>query len=261
MTDLNGRQSEIIRELQKSSRITVAAIARQFHTSEVTIRRDLAELESLGLLRRVRGGAVSAMLRGDELPFAMRELENADRKSRIAAAAAQLIADGESVVLDSGTTGLAAAHELATRRITVMPLSLSAIGVLAGAEPVSILLPGGTVRPHEMSVVGPMVEQNLAALRFDTMLLTCCGLDVDHGVTAFDLQDAAVKRAAMRASARVIAMVDGSKFTRSAMAVVSEITALDIVVTDSFAPAEAITRLDAAGIRVVGVSEKAAVTS
>jgi DeoR/GlpR family transcriptional regulator of sugar metabolism len=250
---MNDRQAAVIRRVQQFSRVTVGALAQQLNTSEVTIRRDLAELESLGLLRRVRGGAVSAMLRGEELPFAMRELENADHKRRIAAAAVELLADGESVVLDGGTTGLAAAHELASRRVTVMPLSVTEIGVLANAKPVSLLLPGGTVRPHELSVVGPMVEQNLAAVRFDTMLLTCCGLDVDHGVTAFDLQDGAVKRAAMRASARVIAMVDGSKFTRSAMAVVCPISALDIVITDDSAPIDDVALLEQAGIRVVRV--------
>lgn len=248
---MGGRQAEIIRELKQSDRVTVAELAQRLDTSEVTIRRDLAELEGVGLLRRVRGGAVSALLRGDELPFAMRELEYGEAKRRIAAVAVGLIADGESVVLDSGTTGLAAAHEIRHRQVTVMPLSVSAIGVLATSERVSMLLPGGTVRPHELSVIGPMVQDNLAALRFDTMLLTCCGLDADRGVTAFDLHDAGVKRCALGSSSRVIAMVDGSKFVRTAMAVVCEATALDVVVTDSSAPADAVARLEAAGVRVL----------
>ena len=258
-----GRQAEIIRELKQSQRVSVADLARRLDTSEVTIRRDLAELESIGLLRRVRGGAVSAMLRGEELPFAMRELEYAEEKQRIAAAAVALIADGESVVVDSGTTGLAAAREIRGRQVTVMALSLSAINVLADAERVSMLLPGGMVRPNELSVIGPMVQDNLAALRFDTMLLTCCGFDADRGVTAFDMQDAAVKRAALHASARVVAMVDGSKFVRTAMAVVCEASAIDVVVTDSSAPAEAVARLEAAGVHVLcaGASANARVDS
>ena len=251
MGDARGRQAEIIRGLKRSTVVSVAELAQRLATSEITIRRDLAELESAGLLRRVRGGAVSAMLRGEELPFAMRELEYAEAKRRIAAVAVGLISDGEAVVLDSGTSGLAAAHEIRQRRVTVMPLSLSAIGALAAAEPVSMLLPGGTVRPHELSVVGPMVQDNLAALRFDTMLLSCCGFDVDRGVTAFDLQDAAVKRAALHASARVIAMVDGSKFVRTAMAVVCAATDIDVVVTDSSAPVDAVAALEAAGVRVL----------
>ena len=109
-----GRQAEIIRELKQSQRMSVTDLARRLDTSEVTIRRDLAELESVGLLRRVRGGAVSTMLRGEELPFAMRELEYAEEKQRIAAAAVALIADGESAFPGKGNPP---AHEEELRRL------------------------------------------------------------------------------------------------------------------------------------------------
>lgn len=247
------RQAEIVRALRTSESVSVATLARELQTSEVTIRRDLAELEQTGVLRRVRGGAVGAALRGDEMPFAMRELESAAEKDRIAAAAVGLIADAEAVVVDSGTTGLAAARHLAARRVTAMPLSVGAISVLSAAPAVSLLLPGGTVRPGELSVVGPLTEQCLAELRFDTVLLTCCGLASRPGVTAHDLQDAAVKRRAIASAARVVAMVDASKFSRTAMAVVCPITALDIVVTDHGAPPEEVAALRAAGVEVLCV--------
>ncbi|MFI9503082.1 DeoR/GlpR family DNA-binding transcription regulator [Nocardia sp. NPDC052566] len=245
-----ARHAEIVRELQSSESVSVVDLARKLDTSEVTIRRDLAELEQTGVLRRVRGGAVSATLRGDEMPFAMREMEAAEQKTRIAAAAVRLIADAEAVVLDSGTTGLAAARQLTGRRVTVMPLSVGSIGVLSAATGVSLLLPGGNVRRGELSVVGPLTEQCLAALRFDTVLLTCCGIANRHGVTAHDLQDAAVKRRAIASSARVIAMVDGSKFSKTAMAVVCPVTDIDIVVTDTDAPADEVAALRASGVEV-----------
>ncbi|MHB8273700.1 MAG: DeoR/GlpR family DNA-binding transcription regulator [Dermatophilaceae bacterium] len=247
---IEGRHAEIVRALKLSESVRVADLARSLNTSEVTVRRDLAELEQSGVLRRVRGGAVSTLLRGDELPFAMRAIEGAAEKARIAAAAVGMIQDGESVVLDSGSTGLAAARELATRRVTVMPLAVNSVTAHSGAAGVSLLLPGGTVRRGESSVVGPMVEQNLAALRFDTMLLTCCGFDSKNGVTAYDLQDAAVKRVAIASSARVIAMVDASKFARTAMAVVCRTTDIDVVVTDTTAPAKIVAALRAEGIEV-----------
>ncbi|QIS11491.1 DeoR family transcriptional regulator [Nocardia arthritidis] len=250
MTVAADRHAEIVRALQAGEVVTVAELARALRTSEVTVRRDLAELEHAGVLRRVRGGAVSSMLRGEGLPFAMRELERGEVKARIAAAAVSLIADGESVVLDSGTTGLAAAHALSSRRVTVVPLAVNSLAVLATAARVSLLLPGGTVRTGELSLVGPMAEQNLSTLRFDTMLLTCCGFSAHRGVTAYDLQDAAVKRAAMSASTRTIAMVDSSKFARTAMAVVCQTSAIDIVVTDTDAPHDAVAALRAEGIEV-----------
>lgn len=247
---MESRHSQIVRALKVSESVMVADLAQALSTSAVTIRRDLADLEAAGVLRRVRGGAISTMLRGDELPFAMRELEATAEKARIAAEAVAMIADGESVIVDSGTTGVAAAHELSARRVTVMPLGVHAISVLAGASGVSLLLPGGTVRPGESSVVGPMVEQNLAALRFDTVLLTCCGVHREHGVTAYDMQDAAVKRAAIASSARVIAMVDARKFARTAMAVVCAATQIDVLVTGTSAPADVVAAWRADGIEV-----------
>lgn len=244
------RQAQIVRALRSAETVSVADLSSALGASEVTIRRDLAELEQAGVLRRVRGGAVSAMLRGEGLPFAMRELERAEAKARIAAAAVARVCDGESVVLDGGTTGSVAARYLAERRLTVVPLALAGLGVLASAPGVSLLLPGGTVRSGESTLVGPMAEQNLAQLRLDTMLLTCCGFDPRRGVTAYDLQDAAVKRAAMGASARTIAMVDSSKFARTAIAVVCPTTAVDMVITDADAPEDVVAALRADGIEV-----------
>ncbi|WP_036568168.1 DeoR/GlpR family DNA-binding transcription regulator [Nocardia sp. BMG51109] len=250
MGTAEDRHGEIVRALKAVELVTVADLAQSLGTSEVTIRRDLGELEQAGVLRRVRGGAVSTMLRGEEMPFAMRELDRAEAKGRIAATAVRLITDGESVVLDSGTTGLAAAHALGSRMLTVVPLAVNTIAVLATAPRVSLLLPGGTVRPGETSLVGPMVEENLSRLRFDTMLLTCCGLSPRRGVTAYDLQDAAVKRAAMAVSTRTIAMIDSSKFAHTAMAVVCETSAIDVVVTDTDAPPDTVAALRADGIEV-----------
>ncbi|MFE5642109.1 DeoR/GlpR family DNA-binding transcription regulator [Rhodococcus sp. NPDC056516] len=250
---IDGRQVEIVRALKGSESVSVADLARDLNTSEVTIRRDLAELETAGVLRRVRGGAVSAVLRGDELPFVLREMEGVAEKARIASAAVNLIADGEAVLLDSGTTGLAAAHELSSRNVTVMPLAAHAIPVLMEAATVRLLLPGGTVRSGETSVVGPMVEQNLATLRFDTVLLTCCGLSRTSGVTAYDMQDAAVKRAALTSSTRVIAVADSSKFTRTALAVVCALDRIDVLVTDVGAPQDVVAELRDEGIQVLCV--------
>jgi DeoR/GlpR family transcriptional regulator of sugar metabolism len=109
------------------------------------------------------------------------------------------------------------------------------------------------VRPGEGSIVGTLAERSISSLRFDTYLLTCCGLNVRAGVTAFDMQDAAVKQAAIASSSRVIAMVDGSKFAVTAMAVVCDIQRLTTVVTDEDAPADEVRRLEEAGVEVVRV--------
>jgi DeoR/GlpR family transcriptional regulator of sugar metabolism len=249
--DVSSRHAEIVDRLRRDGRVDVALMAGELGTSEVTVRRDLDLLAEAGVLQRVHGGAISLLMRGDELPFAMREVEAVDVKERIAAAAVALIRDGEAVVVDSGTTGLAVARALAGRRITVMPLSLPNANALATSAVTSLLMPGGTARFGEGSLVGPMTEASLRGLRFDTVVLTCCGFSPDAGVTAHDLQDAAVKRAAVAVSNRVVLVAEGAKFARTALAVVCPFDRIDVVITDASAPPEALSLLRVAGLQVI----------
>src|SRR6202044_4264591 len=101
-------------------------------------------------------GGVNLLMRGEELPFAMRAIEAAGSKRRIAEAVSELIADGEAVGLDSGTTVTETARALAGRRLTVMPLSLHAAMALAGSASVRLIMPGGETRPGELAMVGPL---------------------------------------------------------------------------------------------------------
>ncbi|MEU0781600.1 DeoR/GlpR family DNA-binding transcription regulator [Streptomyces sp. NPDC006173] len=244
------RLRQITDAVQAAGSVGVAELAELTGASEMTIRRDLEALAAQGVLERYRGGARSLLLRGDEPPFAMRVHDGLEVKRRIAAEAAKLITDGESVVLDSGTTCLEVARALKGRRITVMPLSLHAVNALTEAPQLTLLVPGGRPRQGELALTGPLTEASLASLRFDTALIGCCGLDAVNGLTAYDLDDAAVKRAAIAASRRVIAVTEGSKLARTALAVVAPVSALDAVVTDERAPREQTEALVAAGVTV-----------
>src|SRR5580658_1750466 len=130
--DAAARISQLVEALRLHGRVDVATAAAEFGTAEMTIRRDLDVLVERGVARRVRGGAVNLLMRGEELPFAMREIEAVEVKRRIATLVAGLIDDGEAVGLDSGTTVLETARALAARRVTVMPMSLHAAAALAG---------------------------------------------------------------------------------------------------------------------------------
>jgi DeoR/GlpR family transcriptional regulator of sugar metabolism len=248
--DHADRRREIVERIRRDGRVAVAELALRLETSEVTVRRDLDVLAQSGVLLRIRGGAVSQLKRGEELPFSMREIDGADAKVRIADMAASLVRDGEAIVVDSGTTGLAVARALAGRRLTVMPLSLQAATVLSGEASISLLLPGGSTRFGEGSLVGPLTEANIASLRFDTVVLTCCGVSVSGGVTAHDLADAAVKRAAVKAASRTVLVVEGAKFARTALALVCQLDEIDVVITDRAAPGDAVSALEGMGIEV-----------
>ncbi|HEX7744118.1 MAG TPA: decarboxylase, partial [Micromonosporaceae bacterium] len=198
----------------------------------------------------VRGGAISLLLRGEEPPFGIREREAIDAKRRIGAEVAALIADGEAVLLDGGSTALEVARALRDRRLTVLPLALQSTVELSTAPRIRIVLPGGEVRPGELNFSGPLAEASIKALRFDTAVIGCCGLSAEHGLTTHDLPEAAIKQAAIASARRVIVACDSGKFTRTALAAVCPLDRLDVVVTDPEIPRDQHDALTAAGVTV-----------
>lgn len=195
---------------------------------------------------------MSLLLRAEEPPFSIRRVAAGATKRQIGRVTADLLTDGESIVLDSGTTALEVARCLAGRRVTVMPLSLHAASVLAQIDGVRLLMAGGEVRPGELSLVGPLATGSLATLRFDTAVMSCCGL-ADGQVTAHDLGDAEVKRAMRASASRTVLVADSSKFARSATAVVCGASELDVIVTDRSVPTEATAALRGCGVELLFV--------
>jgi DeoR/GlpR family transcriptional regulator of sugar metabolism len=247
LVDSETRASELVQMLRRRGKVDVAQSAEAFGVAEMTIRRDLDGLVNRGIARRVRGGAVSLLLRGDELPYAMRELDAAAAKRRIAQAVAGTVQDGEAVALDSGTTALDVARAIAGRRLTVMAVALRAANALAEQAPTRLLQPGGEIRAGELAAVGPLAVSAISSLRYDTAIICPCGL-AGGTLTAHDLDDAAVKQAMITSASRVIAAADGSKFGHAAMAVVCPLERVDLVVTDTGVPPDALEELEAAGV-------------
>jgi DeoR/GlpR family transcriptional regulator of sugar metabolism len=112
------------------------------------------------------------------------------------------------------------------------------------------MMPGGETRPGELAMVGPLALAGIAALRFDTVVLGCCGVSPEGQVTAHDLGDAEVKQALLASARRSVLVLDGSKFSHAAMAVVCKVSAFDVVVTDTSAPDSVVAALEAAGVGV-----------
>jgi DeoR/GlpR family transcriptional regulator of sugar metabolism len=162
-----------------------------------------------------------------------------------------MIADGETVVLDSGTTCLEVARLLHARPVTVMPLSLQAVQVLSEAGGAAeLVVPGGRPRAAEGALTGPLTLASLAALRFDTAVIGCCGLSAADGLTAYDLDDAAVKKASIASARRAVVATDGGKLGRTAFAHVGPSALLHTLVTDAAAPAAEVAAIEAAGTAV-----------
>lgn len=247
--DVAVRQKAIVDRLADRSRVSVVELATLTECSEMTIRRDLEALEGAGVLRRVHGGAVSIPLSAVEPPYALRALSNADAKRRLAVACGELLADGESIVLDAGTTAVQVAKEIRGRGMTVAPLSVQVLCELASDSHTQLLAPGGTVRTGEQSFVGELAERAFDHVRFDTVVLACCGLDADAGASTHHLEDARVKRAALAAASRVLVVVTSDKLGRVAFGQVCPTARIDVVLTDA-----ADTDLEVEVLRTAGTS-------
>ncbi len=248
--DVHIRHQMILQALRQRSPVLVGELATALDCSEMTVRRDLESLERTGGLRRVHGGAASVFLSAEETPYGLRALENTEAKASIGAAAAELLVDGETVLLDGGTTAMEVARAIRSRRLTVMPLALRPVFELHECPGIKLLLPGGEVRPGELSLIGSLTEPSFAQLRFDTYVMGPCGIDATAGSTTHLLAETAVKRAAARASQRVIAVVDSSKLGRVAFGHVCDLDEIDIVLTDAGADPERVEELRAVGVDI-----------
>jgi DeoR/GlpR family transcriptional regulator of sugar metabolism len=226
----------------------VSQLALALECSEMTVRRDVDVLERLGVIRRERGGTVALTLRGDEAPYSVRVFEAVDAKRRIANAVAGLIADGETVVLDCGTTTAEVGRALRGRAITIMPLGLRTLIDLADDDRVHLIAPGGDVRSGELTLTGDLAEAAFERLRFDTFVLGCCGINDRDGVTTHVPADARIKRAALASSRRTILVGDAAKLDKVAFGRVCGLDAIERFVTD--APPTRSNALEVAGLTI-----------
>ncbi|MGW5342312.1 DeoR/GlpR family DNA-binding transcription regulator [Streptomyces sp. NPDC004050] len=249
--NVRERHKFVVELLVQQNRATVAELARATGASEMTVRRDLEVLESRGALRRVRGGAVSSRTGGVEPPYAVRALSGTPAKERLARTVVGLLADGETVALDTGTTAVAVARAMAGRRLTVAPLSLHAAFALSDQPGIRLVMPGGQVRAEELSFHGHTAVRTLGELCFDTFVLGCCGVDPVQGATAYDLDDVQVKQAAVAAAQRVVLVATADKLGRTALGRICPIEQVTLVVTDAPADSPAVDALRERGVDVL----------
>lgn len=246
------RQKQILSLLTRQGRLSVTEIVEQFSISEATARRDLESLASQGKALRVHGGVIAVEQAPPELPILQRESEQADEKSLIGKAAAELIADGETVFLGSGTTVLEAAKNLRERKkLTVITNSLPVLNALAGIKEITVVSLGGQLRESELSFIGHITEQALAELRVDKVIMGARGLSLEHGLTNDYLQETLTDRAILKIGHEVILVADHSKVNRVSTALLAPLSSMNTFVTDSKADKKFIQALKKQNIKIV----------
>jgi DeoR/GlpR family transcriptional regulator of sugar metabolism len=245
------RQRQILQRVENTKRISVTEICQTFSVSEATARRDLEILASEGRLQRVHGGAIALQKAPAEPPMLQRQGEQSDEKARIGQAAAELVADGETVFLGSGTTVLEVARRLRDRRLTVITNSLPVINTLAGLENIALIALGGMLRDTELSFIGHLTEQALAEVRADKVILGAFAISPEHGLTHDYLPETMTDRAILKAGRTVIVVADHTKFGRQAAALLAPVESIHLLVTDRETPAEFIETCRERQIRVI----------
>ncbi|MGW0824438.1 DeoR/GlpR family DNA-binding transcription regulator [Streptomyces sp. NPDC002845] len=245
------RHELILRVLREEGPTSVISLAEKVGASQATIRRDLAQLEDEGLLKRVYGGAVPVL--GEDDPFADVAAVRVEAKDALGAWCAELVKDGETVLLDIGTTAHRVARHLHGRSLTVITSNLAVYEELQDDKDVQLILLGGVVRRDYRSLVGFLTEDNLRQIHADRLFLGTSGIRPDGQVLDTTAVEVPVKRAMIAASDQVVLLADAGKFPGTGMARVCGPEDLDVVVTN--APADEATRtsLREAGVEVVEV--------
>ncbi len=228
------RRDEITRLVAENGRVTVKELTQMYNVSAVTIRNDLNFLQEKGLLHRAYGGA----LRWDTVSFdtAIKEKEklHSEEKQKIGKAASKLINDGDSIIIDSGTTTMEIAKNIHGKKdLTVMTNAINIATDLAGISGITLMLTGGTLRETSFSLVGPQAEEILQEFYFDKVFLGVDGFDMEYGLTTPNFLEAQLNRLMVKRSRETIVVLDSSKFGRRSLSLIVKPNDIDIVITDS----------------------------
>ncbi|MFC2029661.1 DeoR/GlpR family DNA-binding transcription regulator [Chloroflexota bacterium] len=249
---LQERLHQIEDLLCEQGRVSVAELSERFEVSPVTVRNDLATLELQGRLIRTHGGAVPRTETNRDLPaFALRKELHLPEKERIGRAAAALVRDGEAIALDASTTAWQAARNLKNRReLTVVTNGLFVALEFLDSPGVTIVMPGGSLRPESASLVGDMGASILDRYHVQKAFFGAGGFTIEEGLTDTSQYEVQLKRSMAKRSKEVIAIVDSSKWGQVAFASLATVEQLDQVITDDGAPKEMVAGLRQRGVEV-----------
>lgn len=278
------RYQQIEAALLQRPFLEVRDLAQRLRVSEATVRRDLETLHAAGRIARTRGGAMGVEksdaaktekaastrsakkapqdVREESLAhvssFSQRMHIGAGAKRKIGAAAAQLIKDGQSILLAGGTTTYAAAHFLQSRRVSVVTNSLPAAGLLGETLGVDVLVTGGMVYPKHDILIGPQLKKTLESVHAaDWLLLGAGGASAD-GFFDSNHWEVEAQRELMARAERVALLLDAEKFARLDMVFVAKWKEIQVLITDAPPPKMVKTALEKAGVKLIVAKEKAA---
>lgn len=246
------RQRKIVAELRRRNKLLVTELCAEFGVSSATIRNDLNQLEKQGLLKRTHGGAISGTKAGFEPTSVQKSELNRPQKERIACRAAQLIEDGDTVAIDTGTTALCLAQQLADKsHVTVVTSDIRIACLLEEYAGITVVLAGGALRRGFSCTVGAMTNAALRSLRVDKAFLATNAVNAAGELCTPDMEQAQVKKTLMEMASSVVLICDSSKFGTESFAKFATLSEVDTLVTDDGLDAETRSRLESVPVEVI----------
>lgn len=252
------RYQKILDLMKDTGSIRGVELQKKLNVSSETVRRDLENMESQGLIRRARGGAFLNEEIGQDnppnryTPFGARGQEHPESKNEIGEFAVTFIKDGQSIALDSGTTAYALAKALKHKfkDLTVVTNSMAIANELADAKGITLIVTGGVYRPEEAAFVSDIAGLIFSKLNIDLFFLTTCGISVERGVTYQRMDEIIVQEKMMEASSRTVVIADSSKLGINSLVKMCDIDRISMIITDSSASLSQVEAFEKAGIVV-----------
>ena len=248
------RHTQILEMLSQNQKLLVDDLSRSFGVSSTTIRNDLNLLSKRGLLKRTHGGAVSISKVNYELNTSEKQTRYLAEKSSIAAAADELVEDGDTIVIDTGSTMAIFAEMLTARNLTVVTNDLSIALMLEQHRDYRIVLLGGMMRNDYHCTLGPAAVEQLQSLHVDKAFIATNSISAQEGLSTPDLNHADIKRHMIKAADQTILLATGAKFGRKSFVRFAEMDEIGRIVTDASAPEDEISAIRAHGVEVIIVS-------
>jgi DeoR family transcriptional regulator of aga operon len=234
MRHTSQRRATILQALTQQGSVQVNELVEQLGVSAVTIRSDLTALEAQGLATRSHGGATLARTPPTEHTVPQKDAINHEQKARIGAHAARMVASGDNIIIDSGTTTISLARHLRDAQgVTVMTNGLNIAWELADAPGVDLILTGGLLRKQSLSIQGTQAEACLQAYSFDKLFLGVDGFDLQFGVTTHHEAEASLNHKMVERAKKIIVLADASKFGRVSLHRIVQLDRVHTVVTDA----------------------------
>lgn len=248
------RRDDIIQIIYDRGRVRVDELSKQFSVTTVTIRNDLDFLEKKGILHRTHGGAIIRKNVYEDPTLEEKQQLNKEEKQRIGQKAVEMIRNGDSILLDSGTTTREIARRInGIENLTIMTNAINISFELVNKNYINLMITGGTIRRESFSLVGPDAESIISNYYFDKLFLGVDGLDIKHGLTTPNPMEAQLNRLMVKRAQEVIAVTDSSKLGRHSFSYICGLESISTIITDKKISSEFEKSLQKKDIEVIKV--------